>query len=345
MPSPSSRIVVACAGSRKTTSVVEEALACGRKRILITTYTNENLDQLRSYFVQRVGEVPANIKLVSWFSFLLQDGVRPYQNRVADLGRVQTVDFTSEPPRFARKADAARFYLTKSDAIYKDRVADFVCNCNERSGGRVISRLEKVYDILFVDELQDLAGYDLDILEMLFRSSLTVVAVGDPRQGTFSTNNAARNKRYKRDGILEWIEEKARAGAFPVEERTHCFRSNQAICDFADALFPTLPKTVSKSQDVTSHDGIFELSIEEVPAYVEKHAPVVLRHDRRTDTLGFPASNIGLTKGRTFARVLIFPTAPMRKYLKTKDVNEVKDRAKLYVAVTRARFSVAFVSK
>jgi hypothetical protein len=53
--------------------------------------------------------------------------------------------------------------------------------------------------------------------------------------------------------------------------------------------------------------------------------------------------NIGNSKGRTFDRVMIFPTLPMKKYLETKNLDVAGDIAKLYVAVTRARYSVAFV--
>lgn len=343
MPSDRSKVVVACAGSRKTTSIIEDALECAGKRVLITTYTNENLDQLRSYLISRVGEVPSNIKLLSWYSFLLQDGIRPYQSCICEGERVQTVDFASEAPRYVKRANAQSYYLTRGRNIFRDRASEFVCSCDQKSGGLVVSRLEKAYDVVFVDELQDLAGYDLDLLERLFRSSLTAIAVGDPRQGTFSTNNGRKNKRFKRAGIQEWIAEKARAGLFQMEERTHCYRSNQAICDFADALFPTLVKSTSKTNTVTGHDGVFEIRSVDVLSYFETHRPIVLRWDRRTDTLGLAAHNIGVTKGRTFDRVLIFPTGPMRAYLKTRDPSVAGDLAKLYVAVTRARFSVAFV--
>lgn len=312
--------------------------------MLITTYTNENLEQLRGYFVHRAGEVPPNVTLMSWYSFLLQEGVRPYQNHLTEGERAQTIDFTSEAPRYVKRTDTVKFYYNSRIAIYRDRVSDFVYHCNEMSGGLVVSRLEKIYDVLFVDELQDLAGYDLELLDKFFRSSLVVIAVGDPRQGTFSTNNGGKNKHFKRTGILDWVTKMKRGGVFPVEERIHCFRSNQAICDFADALFPTLPKTFSRNETVTGHDGIFEICRADVPAYVEKYRPIVLRHDRRSDTLGLSAFNIGVTKGRTFDRVLIFPTTPMKTYLKTKDLSRAGDLAKLYVGITRARFSVAFVT-
>jgi hypothetical protein len=68
-----------------------------------------------------------------------------------------------------------------------------------------------------------------------------------------------------------------------------------------------------------------------------------MRYRIDTNTLGYPAINFGIAKGRTYDRVLIFPTANMKKYLKTKDVGDAGDIAKFYVAVTRAKYSVAFV--
>ena len=200
-----------------------------------------------------------------------------------------------------------------------------------------------VYELIFIDELQDFAGYDLDVLDRLFRSNITVVAVGDPRQATFSTNNGAKNKQFKGTDILGWIEQQAKAGRFQLEHRTDCFRSNQQICDFADALYPNLPKTISKNATVTDHDGIIQIKAHETTAYFEKYRPVVLRHNRSAKTQGLPAVNIGLMKGRTFERVLIFATGPMKEYLKTKDLAKAGDLAKLYVAVTRAKQSAAFV--
>jgi hypothetical protein len=53
--------------------------------------------------------------------------------------------------------------------------------------------------------------------------------------------------------------------------------------------------------------------------------------------------NIGVAKGSTFDRVLIFPTEPMLKYLELLDGSMLKAPQRLYVASTRARFSLAFV--
>jgi hypothetical protein len=322
---------------------VEEALRIRDRRVLITTFTNENVDQINSFLVSKNGHVPENITVASWYSLLLQDGVRPYQNHITNRDRIESINFDATPPLYAKKSDIDKYYLTRHNNIYRDRVADFVCQCDQRSGGLVIKRLEKIYGSIFLDEVQDLAGYDLEILEKLLCSSISIFAVGDPRQATFSTNNASKNKKFKRRHILDWIREKEKSGLIVVTEHTDCYRCNQLICDFADALFPQLPRTNSKNATVTEHDGIFRIKQDEVLAYLDKHKPTVLRHNKGTDTMSLRALNIGLTKGRTYDRVLIFPTAPMKAYLKTKDLSKAGDLAKLYVAVTRAKYSVAFV--
>jgi hypothetical protein len=343
MQSPKNRVIVACAGSRKTTSLVEAALGLHDGRVLITTYTNENVDQIVSRLIEHNGCVPPNVTVLSWFSFLLQEGVRPYQNFLVAADRVESIDFTTKPNRYVARADADRFYLNTRQDVYRDRVSDFACQCDQRSGGLVVKRLEKIYQSIFVDELQDFAGYDLDLLEILLKSKIGVFAVGDPRQATFATNNASRNKQYKKSHVVEWIAKMERANLLAREEWVTCYRSNQAICDFADALYPHMPKSISKNEAVTGHDGIFHLKREEAIKYYEQHSPMVLRWNKTSDTLGLTASNFGAMKGRTFPRVLIFPTDPMKRYFATKDPSVAGDLSKFYVAVTRAQHSVAFV--
>ena len=120
-------------------------------------------------------------------------------------------------------------------------------------------------------------------------------------------------------------------------------RCNQAICDFASSVFPDLPPLEAERSNATGHDGVSIIRPFEVQEYYEEHKPVVLRDRRTTDTLGLPAMNIGVAKGSTFDRVLIFPTNPMRQFLDDGDASKLKAPERLYVAVTRARYSVAFV--
>jgi superfamily I DNA/RNA helicase len=348
MQSNKNKVIIASAGSRKTTHIVESALDLKDKKILITTYTNENLDQINTYLIQKNRVAPKNITVVSWFSFLLQDGVRPYQNHLTSKGRVDSICFTEIPEAIKKrfkKSNVDNYFLTSANNIYRDRVADFVCECDDRSNGLVVKRLEKIYNYIFIDEVQDFAGYDFTLLEKLLKSSISIVVVGDPRQGTFSTNNSTKNKRFKKNNIIEWINIKKKAGLLDLECRNECYRCNQVICDFADALFPSFSKTISKNFETTPHDGIFFIKPDEVLDYVKTHNPKILRYSVKTETLGLPAVNFGSSKGRTYERVLIFPTQSIKDYLKNRDLSKLKDqtKAKFYVAITRAKHSVAFV--
>lgn len=162
-------------------------------------------------------------------------------------------------------------------------------------------------------------------------------------RGTFSTNHASKNRQYRKSNIFAWIKEKEKTKLIVTEKKSDCYRCNQQICDFADNIFPNLPKTKSFNTSVTGHDEIFYVRRKEAREYVEKYKPTVLRYNKNVDTMGLPAINIGLSKGKTYDRVIIFPTKPMLKYLKTRDSKDASDKSKLYVAVTRAKYSVAFI--
>jgi DNA helicase-2/ATP-dependent DNA helicase PcrA len=308
---------------------------------LITTYTNENLRQLERRIAEVEGTVPPNVHLMGWFTFLLSQGIRPYQTAwFPRPGHVRGLNFVAtQRPRVKR--EHPRYFLDTNNDVWRDWASDLVCRIDEASGSAVIRRLEDIYDHVFVDEVQDLVGYDLDVLDLLFAAKFDVTVVGDPRQHLFATNNNRRNTKYRGPGLIDWFAERARV--CERDDRHVSYRCNQGICDFASALFPDYPAIHAASNDVTRHDGIHEVSRFDVLEYAEKHRPQVLRPDKRMDTQGLPAMNFGISKGSTFDRVLIFPTNPMLAYLKHLDPSQLKRPATLYVAVTRARHSVAFV--
>lgn len=337
-------VILAAAGSRKTEHVVESALGVADGRVLITTYTNENRRQILNRIEQKAGAIPPNVTVLGWFSFLISQCAKPYQRALTGAPLViNSLNFKSSRSRFTKKADVRRYYFDRAANMYRDGVSDFVVQLNDATAGAVIRRLERVYTHVFVDEVQDLVGYDLDVLDLLLRSRIKVMLVGDPRQYTLETNIGSRNKKYRGIGLAAWFAE--REDICSIVERTQNHRSNQTICDFADAIYPDMPPTTSVGVEATGHDGIVEIRRVDVAAYLAEYAPVtVLRHDKRADTLGFPAMNIGVAKGSTFDRVVIFPTRPMLRYLEDKDPSKLKAPEKLYVAVTRARWSVAFVT-
>ncbi|MCX5063774.1 MULTISPECIES: UvrD-helicase domain-containing protein [unclassified Streptomyces] len=342
MQSSNNLAVIAAAGSRKTQHIIDCVVADPSKRVLVTTYTNENLHQIVNRLSAGTGVLPGHVTVMGWFTFLLNECARPYQSFVlGETGMMGGLNFVGQRSRYIPKSKPQQYYLDRGKSAYRDGVSAFSFEANRLSKGMVVDRLSRMYDHIYIDEIQDMAGYDLELLDLLMKSPIAVTVVGDPRQATFVTNNAAKNKQFKGSGIVDWLSK--RAELCLVENRVESYRCNQEICDFADDLYPDLARTVSKNTEITGHDGIFEIKKSDAPAYAEQYAPVVLRYNKNSDTCGLEAMNMGTSKGSTFDRVLIFPTAPMIKYCKTKDASQAGDRAKLYVAVTRAKYSAAFV--
>lgn len=344
MSSNKDSVIIAAAGSGKTTTLISDALNSTGRRTLLTTYTIENLENIRSGIFQQKGFIPNNVDVVSWYSFLLRHCIRPYQNVLGHDSRIKSVNFESTPNRYTPKDDPA-YYVDSGMHIYRDRASDFACQCDENSNGLVISRLQEIYEHIFIDEGQDLCGYDLDLIEKLLDSAIAVKIVADPRQATYSTSRAQRNKKFRGSEISKWFDELATSGMITTIPLVESHRCNQNICDFGDSLYPGLPKTKSLNNKVTGHDGVFSIKKADVPQYVATYNPVILRHDNRVNTLDYTAMNFGASKGRNFDRVLIFPTTPIKDFLANGDTTALEDqsRSKLYVAVTRARYSVAFV--
>lgn len=338
----SNKVILAAAGSRKTECVVDSALAVNSGHVLITTYTNENQRQIIRRIEQKVGTVPPHISVVGWFSFLIAQCAKPYQQiRLDQPLLIKGLNFIGSRSKYTKKSEN-RYFLDGNNDLYRDGVSDFVVALNADANGAVVRRLENIYTHIFVDEVQDLVGYDLDVLDMLMASKIQVLLVGDPRQHTLSTSIGPRNRKFRGAGMKAWFEE--RAGTCELQTREVSYRCNQAICDFADAIYPGMPRTRSFGVTETGHDGIFYVSPKRVVEYLEQYRDVtILRHDKKANTLGIPAMNIGVSKGSTFDRVMIFPTRPMLEYLKKRDPSRLKAPERLYVAVTRARFSVAFV--
>lgn len=336
--------IIAAAGGGKTSRIVQMAISNSAERCAMVTYTLNNTAETEQKFYQINGSVPAHVEVRSWYSFLLRELARPYQNFMSPNHIAGMFWSQGQSAPFARKADVNRFYFGGGSYLYSDKVSQFVCECNKASNGAVIRRLEQRYERIYIDEMQDLAGYDLELVELILKSKIGLTLVGDHRQGTIRTNNAAKNKAYWGFHITEKLEQWKNAGLCSLRYEVETHRCNQSIANLGDAFFPLEPKTISKNLKVSGHDGVFILPHSEVDKYVREYNPQVLRLDKKTECGTYEAMNFGESKGLTFDRVLIFPHKLGMKWLETGDFSHVQGSAtKMYVGVTRARYSVAFV--
>ncbi len=345
MMQSNNKVIISAAGSGKTTFIAKDSLSKQKKKILILTYTIDNLNEIKKKIIKLNGVIPSNIEIKSWFSFLLNEGVHPYQNYLYDKKRIKSIMFINgTSAKFVKKQDVEKYYLQSGEYIYTDKISLFVKECNTKSKGAVINRLELMHDTIYIDEVQDLAGYDLDILNLLFRSRINMIVVGDVRQATYSTNNSAKNKKYKGCNIYDLFINWQKNDICTIYHKKECFRSNQEICDLADSLYPEMEKTISKNIEDTGHDGVFIINGKDVDTYIKRFSPQLLRFDRRSKFDSENILNFGASKGLTFERVLIIPNGPMKKFLKTGDYSNIEtSKAKYYVAFTRAQYSVGIL--
>lgn len=340
------RLRLAVAGGRKTQGIVEACVASDRPhRELVLTYTLANQRELERRLASDL-RAGASVEVTGWFSFLMSSIVRPYLPCFAPNRRLSGLNFDGDPGRF--QTGIAR-YLDTEDRAYKRHLAKLATEVVEVSAGAVMDRLTRIYDRIWIDEVQDLNGYDLDILELLMDNGPSLELVGDVRQAILDTNvQSPRLKQFRGVAMKRWFDQQEKADKLVIEHASTTWRCCPEIAAFADSIFDEsygFAATRSENRDQDSATtGIYAVASQDREAFVRAHRPLCLRHSSASGrSVDLPFLNIGLAKGREADHVLVFPTGPMRLFLEKNKPLEPGPAASLYVAVTRAREGVAFL--
>ncbi|WP_157159631.1 UvrD-helicase domain-containing protein [Brachyspira pilosicoli] len=351
------KLFIAGAGCGKTTFIIEKALQMKGRNILITTYTINNEENIKNKIIEKNGFIPSNINILTWFSFLIHYGANPYLSYFFnEIDKINGFHF-SENANYYISHNDKRYYFTDDNKIRSYSLSEFVLRCNKKSNNKVINRLENIFNTIFIDEVQDMSGYDLDIIELLCNSSINLCLVGDLRQRVYKTNKSNKNslkinnKSYSYN-IYDFIKNKC-INNCQIDTATlnKSYRNNKEICYFASQLYPSYDIVQSCSIHSDKHEGIYSIKTKEVDKYLELYPNniIQLRFAKNSfvDLINtsFPVLNFGAVKGLEYDRVIIFLTDGLIKILKNKDTKEYSEnKAKLYVAITRAKYSVVFVT-
>lgn len=295
--------------------------------------------------------------------------VRPYQS-VVFLDRITTHFFTEHNPHLrpgttysikgrAEKADDGTinplYYLTACKTkAYSGLLAKLATLIAKRSKDAAAKRLKDIYARVFFDEVQDLVGWDYDVIGSLNKVMPdSICCVGDFRQTIYTTTfgqKAPQTPQQKVDYFVDKMD-------FEKHSMPKNRRCIQAICDLSDTIHPGLyDKTVSGVEnvpdDMLHHHGTFIVKQSQVGDYLATFQPQVLRRSSTTGTSYLPSNLIcytfGSCKGLGFDRVLVIPPEKYLKFIggNTKVFERDKteeSQNKLYVAITRARYSLAFL--
>jgi len=340
---------MSAAGSGKTWDICHEALEVIKhtdKRALIVTYTNRGTESVKNELRKQNDNVlHPKVIIKTWYRFLLSDLIKPYQTGLTGkrINHIKTVDFSEQYGQINRnKAGTYLRYINTGRNVRSNQASELAVLLNERSRGKSIARLEEIYSNIYFDEIQDLAGYDIELLRMLIESSISVVCCGDNKQATFKTHVAKKNKNQTGKNIWEFFRGLEETGLVQIERNLASRRFNWDICCFANAIYPQGEAITTIMEEVTGHDGVFLIEVSDIDLYMDYFTPQILRFDARTK-VNHPCVNFGICKGETFERVLIYPNGPLNDFILKGTA--LGSPEKYYVGVTRPRYSIAFAMK
>lgn len=339
------------AGSGKTYGICKDIISKGRpasgRKVLVVSYTNNGCNSLKKEFrLQNNGVISEYVDIFTWYHFLLVHLIKPYQSKFPGIGinQISSIDFSDdkkksygERTRRFKHSDKD-LYLNSSSMLLKDFASELAVRIIQKSDNKVIQRLEHIYEDIYFDEAQDLAGYDIDIVKSLFSSMLNVTLVGDPLQATFATNNNnQKNKKYCRENI----ENLASLCSVPVIHNTVSRRCNEAICKFAMSISNPTYQISSGNKENCSHSGVFLIASKDAETYYNFLKPQCLTWNRTVKLKFGEFLNFGSSKGMTFTHTILSGTNKLQDFILNN--KPLASPEKYYVAATRARFSVCII--
>ena len=215
----------AVAGSGKTTYIINSLDLI--KKSVIVTYTNNNLHNLRTGIIEKFGYLPSNIKVYSYYSFLHSFCYKPF---LADALKTKGINYNVPYNKFAKK-DNIDFYVDKNQMLYSSRISKLLIEKNITED--INNRLEKYVDNLFIDEIQDFAGNDFNILKAIAKAKINLLFVGDFYQHTFDTSRDGVVNKNLHDNFLKYQAEFRKVGLVPdLTTLNKSYRCSPTICSY-----------------------------------------------------------------------------------------------------------------
>ncbi len=349
------KLIIAGAGTGKTKYLIDRALKI-KENILITTFTINCKNEIIDKIIKQKGYVPKNINVQTWFSVLLKHGIKPYKRALKiekvngvymAQGRSGIKFFGKRGPIYWGEEDFDKFYFDANYNIYTDKLSKLVIRIDDNTNGKVINRLTSIYSNIFIDEVQDMAGYDLEFIKRLLKSKSNIILVGDPRQTVYKTHYEQKYKKYSDGNIENFIKAECKNIECNIDNSTlnRCYRCHKEIISFVNNFYNEYIPMESTEIETTEHQGVFIIKPYQIEEYINRYKPVQIIYDSRTTTSKNSRTiTMGKSKGATYNRVLLYPTKGFKNYIINGKSNiNIGTKNKLYVGMTRPINSLTFV--
>lgn len=320
------RLIIAVAGSGKTRKIVEDLDTT--KRTLIITYTIKNQEEIRNRVYKKFNTIPENIHIFGLFQFLFNFCIKP----TAKFPKIKG---------FILSSDIHYGEYLSGDMFFSNMLSKWILdNYDEENIAR---RLEMFFDVLYVDEFQDLTSYDFDLMLKLGMCDVDTKTwfLGDFYQKTFnSSNNGNKSTRIHKD-YNKWIKAIKDSGYLVDDESlTKSNRCSSAICNFIKT------KLGIAIESSLNHEGMvkFVEDRNEIDELIKNNDVKKLFYQKHYD-YNCNSSNWGESKGREFDKVCVVLNKTMCNIFNNGNFNSLKPdtRSRFYVACTRAKNELYFV--
>lgn len=328
-------VVLAVAGSGKTKLLVDKLNE--QNRFLVLTYTNNNQENLRSRVIERFGCIPPNITISGYFEFLYGFCLIPL---LGDQLNCKGINWDLPPvwTRMIPRSNRAH-YFDQNDLIYHNRMSRRIEGMKD-----VNQRIEKYFDALLIDEAQDFGGHDLNFLCSLTQMDIAILLVGDFYQHTFDTSKDGPTNRNIYDDYDKYLAKLEKSGYQPDKKSlVKSYRCSPTTCAY---VRDNLGIHIESQREVET-SVINVKSQKDADALFYNPSVVKLFYQNSTRYPCY-SDNWGNSKGQDhYIDVCIVLNPTSFKKFQTGKLDELnpQTKGKLYVACTRARGDIFFVSE
>ena len=332
------KVIFSCAGSGKTTYIIDNLSE--QKRSLIVTYTDANYNNICKKIQEKfTGTHPENICVMTYFQFLYRFCYKPF---LSDKIKAKGIIYENNLNRFA-KSDNLDYYLSPNGYLYSNRLALLILKYSVTD---LKNRIEKYFDEFIIDEIQDIAGRDFSLLEELMTAQVNMLFVGDFYQHTFDTSrdgNVNKNlfenkgnyeKRFSNKGIT-------------IDNTTlnHSWRCSKKICDF---IRDNIGIEIYSHKDENNNSFIEFIEDPNNIDSIINDTNIIKLHYQKSANFGNAHRNWGDTKGEdnyTDVCVMLNKTTASKYITGGLSTLPQSTKNKLYVAITRAHGNVYLINE
>ncbi len=333
------RVIFAVAGSGKSTSIVD--LIEEDSRALLITYTENNTKHLQNKIIAKLGYIPQGVRVYKYFTFLYSFCIRPLVGH-----EVQTKGINFEVPLPMRVQRTPKsepeHYIDSNGRFYAGRIAKFLIQFEIVPD--VIERIERFFDFVCIDEVQDFAANDFNLLCSLSNANVEMRLVGDFYQHTFDTSRDGNIRKSLHDKYHKYCSEFLKAGySIDADTLSNSYRCSPTICSFVE---DNLGISIQSHRDDSVEVKVVE-DEDEIALIYSNDQIVKLFYQSSHQYYGY-TDNWGNTKGLDdFGDVCVILNPKSFKALKNGELHALPatTKNKLYVACTRAKGSLHFVEQ